>query len=99
MKVSSSAPARSSSATPLSSTPDGEPGPGSPYIGSVLARLRQVPNDLAPVTTSVARRGFEPLTLFLERNWWQKSDLPRTPTTETARSRQHRRAGRTKPRV
>jgi len=37
-----------------------------PYIESVLARRRQVPNDLAPVTTSVARRGFEPLTSSLK---------------------------------
>jgi len=37
-----------------------------PYIESVLAKQRQVPNDLAPVTTSVARRGFEPLTSSLK---------------------------------
>jgi len=37
-----------------------------PYIEAVLATQRQAPNDLAPVTTSVARRGFEPLTSSLK---------------------------------
>ncbi len=38
-----------------------------PYIEAVLATQRQVANDLPPVvTTSVARRGFEPLTSSLK---------------------------------
>src|SRR5438445_8973639 len=38
-----------------------------PYIEAVLATQRQAPNDLTPtVTTSVARRGFEPLTSSLK---------------------------------
>jgi DNA invertase Pin-like site-specific DNA recombinase len=37
-----------------------------PYIEAVLATQRQAPKDLAPVITSVARRGFEPLTSSLK---------------------------------
>jgi hypothetical protein len=37
-----------------------------PYIEAVLATPGQVPKDLVPVTTSVARRGFEPLTSSLK---------------------------------
>jgi hypothetical protein len=37
-----------------------------PYIEAVLAAQGQVQKDLGPVTTSVARRGFEPLTSSLK---------------------------------
>ena len=37
-----------------------------PYIEAVLATQGQAPKDLAPVITSVARRGFEPLTSSLK---------------------------------
>src|SRR5204862_8125699 len=38
-----------------------------PYIESVLARQRQVPNDLAPVTTIGSPEGIRTPDLFLER--------------------------------
>ena len=39
-----------------------------PYIQAVLATQGEGPKDLAPVITSVARRGFEPLTSSLKGN-------------------------------